>query len=221
MTKLFIPTDRIGLESIQKSISNTSKTLNKLLKQGIRIKWHINGLYLDKTPLWPEGHYYQCGFSMDHTETAQEMLKDNGIIWETLENIAETKLEIFRSKIALYSGKGAGADFSVPLIEIFEQGGFSFTQVDDNDIRSGKLSCFDIFVVPGSPDAGECYYAGLGKLGYERIREFFQKEVNILASAVAHIFRLPLMTPKIPTGLALLKQPTRRDLTTGVREADL
>lgn len=176
MTKLFVPTDRIGLESIQKGISNTSSTLNELLKRGVRIKWHLNGLHFDKTTIWPEGHYYQCGFSMDCDEGTLGILKTNGIIWEALENVPESNLEITPSKIALYSGRGAGAEFSAPLIEVLEKGGFSFNQIDDQDIRSGKLSSFDILLVPGSPDAGECYYAGLGKLGYEKIREFLSEK---------------------------------------------
>lgn len=172
MGKIFIPTDRIGLESVQKSISNTSKVLNELLKQGVRIKWHLNGLWFDSTPAWPEGHYYQCGFSTEVEERTVELLKSYEIISETVEALPDTKMEITSSRIALYNGRGAGADFSAPLIEVLEQGGFSFTQLDDQEIREGKLSHFDIFLVPGSPDAGECYYAGLGKAGYEKIREF-------------------------------------------------
>ena len=175
MSKIFIPTDRIGLESIQKSISNTSKVLNELLKRGVRIKWHLNGLCFEKTSIWPEGHYYQCGFSTESKEEIIELLRSYGMIWETVEAVPDTKMEITASRIALYNGRGAGADFSAPLIEVLEQGGFSFTQLDDHEIRDGKLSHFDIFLVPGSPDAGECYYAGLGKAGYEKVRNFLSE----------------------------------------------
>ena len=50
----------------------------------------------------------------------------------------------------------------------------------DEDIRSGKLENYDALVVPGSPDAGECYYHGLGELGFEKIREFIRDRGHYL-----------------------------------------
>lgn len=205
MAKIFIPTDRIGLESIQKSISNTSKILNELLKNGARIKWHLNGLWLEKTSIWPEGHYYQCGFSTENQDEFVELLESYGIIWETIDNIPESKLELTSSKIAFYSGRGASVDFSAPLIEVLIQGGFSFNQLDDQDIRTGKLSSFDILVVPGSPDAGECYYAGLGKLGYDKIRNFLSDRGKYLGICGGAYLPLTSYDTKNPYWLDLVE----------------
>ena len=72
----------------------------------------------------------------------------------------------------MYNGRGAGEDFSAPLLEVLKWGGFNHEFVSDADIRLGRLNNFEIFLVPGSPDAGECYYAGLGEKGYDEIRSF-------------------------------------------------
>lgn len=66
-------------------------------------------------------------------------------------------------------------------------GGFNYELISDTDIRMGKLNNFGIFLVPGSPDAGECYYAGLGEKGYDEILSFLPPEANILESAAALI----------------------------------
>ena len=42
-----------------------NKNAKKLLTQGLEAGWHLTGLKLDSTPVWPEGHYFQCGFSVD------------------------------------------------------------------------------------------------------------------------------------------------------------
>lgn len=172
MAKLFIPTDRIGLFSFQKSISSTFSTMNKLLNKGISVAWHLNGLRLPGTPLWSEGHYYQCGFSTDDNAEVRTVLEDNGIIYEAIDEVPYTSYNIKPVNIALYDGRGAGREFSNPLVEVLNMGGFTHSYISDKEIREGKLANFDVLLVPGSPDAGECYYAGLGDKGYDQIRSF-------------------------------------------------
>lgn len=172
MDKLFLPTDRIGLETYQKSIGNTFCALNELLRKDVTVQWHTRGVYFEKTPAWPEGHYYQSGLSIDDTLQNEEFLESFGIIREKVKKVPQKGKELYSKKIALYNGRGAGEDFSAPLIEVLKWGGFEFKFIDDADIRNGMLKNFDILVVPGSPDAGECYYAGLGDKGYDEIRSF-------------------------------------------------
>lgn len=181
MSRLFIPTDRIGLESIQKSIGNTFSVINKLVSDNISVSWHLNGVVFDETPAWPEGHYYQSGFSVEENSTVRTILDDGGIFYEPVTNVPQkSDLGLRPMSIAVYNGRGAGEDFSAPLLDVLKNGGFRYEFIDDKDIRSGKLGCFDTLLVPGSPDAGECYYAGLGNLGFANIRKFLAEKGQYL-----------------------------------------
>ncbi len=55
MKYLFIPTDRIGFNSYQDSISHTTYVINQLLKMNVSVCWHFGGFSFDSTSLWPEG----------------------------------------------------------------------------------------------------------------------------------------------------------------------
>lgn len=175
-----MPTDRIGLESYQKSISNNFKAINELLERDMPIMWHINGIQFESTPAWPEGHYYQSGFSIEDSTAARDVFAERGIIYEEVE-IPHSKGRLLKKiKTAVYSGRGAGDDFSAPLLEVLKWGGFDHSFVNDADIRGGKMRNFDVMIVPGSPDAGECYYAGLGDRGYDAIRSFIANNGHYL-----------------------------------------
>lgn len=180
MSNLFIPTDRIGLSSFQKSISLTSRVINELLKNDCRVGWHTTGMKLIKTPLWQEGHIYQCGYSLDSTQYSKALLAEKDIIFEELDKLPDADFHLTSAKIAVYDGMGAGREFSDPLAEVIEMGGFTFSYVKDIDIRNGCLMEYDIFLVPGSPDAGECYYNGLGDLGFENIKKFIADKGSYL-----------------------------------------
>ncbi len=89
MTKLFIPNDRIGLQTAQKSIPGTYAALNALLAKGAKVNWHTDGLRLASTPSWPEGHYYQCGFSLEATSETKSLIKEREIDFEELRELPQ------------------------------------------------------------------------------------------------------------------------------------
>ncbi|MGE5631084.1 MAG: BPL-N domain-containing protein [Caulobacteraceae bacterium] len=212
MPKIFIPTDRVGLLSFQKSISDTYNTLNKLLSKEISLAWHVNGLRLPSTPLWPEGHYYQCGFSMDNSTEARSILENNGIIYEVLDAIPNTSYTVKSLNIAVYDGRGAGREFSDPLVEVLDMGGFTHSYISDKDIREGKLTNFNILLVPGSPDAGECYYAGLGDRGYDQIRSFVANHGHYLGICGGAYLPLTSYNKKNPYWLNIVDATDNEDL---------
>ncbi|MEL7563711.1 MAG: BPL-N domain-containing protein [Dehalobacterium sp.] len=212
MTKIFIPTDRIGLTSFQKSISGTFSTLNKLLKKGISLDWHINGLRLPGTQLWPEGHYYQCGFSTEDSTETRTIIEDKGIIYEILDEMPHSVLKVKPVNIAVYDGRGAGREFSDPLLEVLNMGGFTHSYIGDKDIRAGRLTNFDVFLVPGSPDAGECYYAGLGDKGYDQIRSFIANRGHYLGICGGAYLPLTSYHKKNPYWLNIVDATENEDL---------
>lgn len=176
MTLLFIPSDRIGLNSFQKSISATSKAVNELIRNNCKVGWHTKQTEFNQTDMWPEGHKYQCGYSVESSYIVKSILDSLDIIYEKFESVPEPDYYLKETKIALYDGLGAGREFSGPLVEVLEMGGFKYTYISDKEIRNNELMDYDIFLVPGSPDAGECYYNGLGDLGFERIRNFVSEK---------------------------------------------
>jgi len=177
---LFIPNGRVGLKTAQKSVSAAYSAVNRLLAKGAEVNWRLNGLRLSRTPLWPEGHYYQNGFSVEDTAASRKILEDSGLLFEELQVLPKAAYHIKPIKIAFYTGRGADPVFSKPLASVLDLGGFNYSSLNDRDIRQGKLSGFDVMLTPGSPDAGECYYEGLGSKGYEEIRSYIANRGHYL-----------------------------------------
>lgn len=211
MSKLFIPTDRIGYDNFQKSIGATYKKMNELLSDGRQIKWHTKAQRLI-TKMWPEGHIYESGFSMEADAEIQKQLDDSEIIYEIVEELPEEGIALRPMKIAFYMGRGAGYDFAKPLEEVLAWGGFMVESLDDGDIRAGKLNEYDALVVPGSPDAGECYYNGLGDLGFEKIREFIHDRGHYLGVCGGAYLPLTSYNTKNHTWLNVAEATDTEDL---------
>lgn len=212
MNKLFIPTDRIGMQTAQKSIGAASLAVNQLLAKGLEPGWHLNGFKLDSTPLWPEGHYYQCGFSLEDSAAARGVLEENGLLFETLPALPPASYTLKPLKIAFYAGRGSDADFSRPLLKVLDLGGFSYRQISDAEIRGGKLAEFNVLMVPGSPDAGECYYAGLGDKGYDQIRSFLAGQGQYLGVCGGAYLPLTSYNRKNPFWLNIVDATENEDL---------
>jgi hypothetical protein len=210
MGKLFIPTDRIGLQTAQKSIVAAYANVNKLLSTGVEVQWHLNGMKLESTPLWPEGHYYQCGFSVE--DSARGVLEENGLLFEALPTLPPASYTLKPLKIAFYTGRGADPVFSRPLLDVLDMGGFKYSQLGDADIRAGKLAEFDVLMVPGSPDAGECYYAGLGDKGYDQIRSFVAERGHYLGVCGGAYLPLTSYNRKNPFWLDIVAATENEDL---------
>lgn len=212
MSYIYIPTDRIGLLSIQKSISNTASSINELIQSDITVKWHWRPHHFARTSSWSEGHLYQSGFSIPDSPENREFLKRKQLLYELVEELPSEELILKTSKIALYNGRGAGKEFSEPLVEVLEMGGFSYTYISDEMIRSGELMNYDIFLVPGSPDAGECYYRGLGEKGLEEIRQFLEKKGQYMGICGGAYLPLSSDSPENPCWLNIMDATEDEDL---------
>ncbi|WP_422449077.1 BPL-N domain-containing protein [Thermoanaerobacterium sp. DL9XJH110] len=169
---IIIPMDRLGVAGAQKDIVGTIKFINTLIDAGKEVFWLVRPVRIF-TDDFPEGHIYSPGgFIIKGEPEICEQLKNNEIVYSFITSNLEMPVKINRKKIALYTGKGAADFCTKPLIEVLELTGFKHECLNDKDIRSGLLKEFDIFLVPGGPDAGESFYWGLGDLGYKNIKEF-------------------------------------------------
>lgn len=215
MAKIFIPTDRVGTFSFQKNICHTMAVINGFLKKGYEVYWHYGGLKFEETSRWPEGHRYQCGFSLEDTDILRSMLDKEEIRWETVEMMPCSSGDFFRlsvPKIAFYNGAGAGPEFAGPLAEVLDLGGFEYTYISDEEIRAGDLMDYDIFLVPGSPDSGECYYVGLGDLGHDQIRKFLREKGNYMGICGGAYFPLTSYSDRNYTWLGIVEATDEEDL---------
>jgi len=168
--KVYIPMDRLGVESVQSNPMGTIKFINNLLYSR-EVRWLLNPMKLH-TDKFSEGHFFNSGgFLVDHDSNIINKIKEMNIVFDIVKdsNLGE---KLNPTKIALYNGKGT-ADFCiVPLVEVLDLAGFKYKHLSDSDIRKDLLHEFDIFLVPGGPDAGESYYWGLGEKGYNNIKNF-------------------------------------------------
>lgn len=210
MSKLFIPTDRVGLDNYQKSIGETYTLINKFLTEGKAVEWYTQPQNL-VSEQWPEGHIHDSGFALEDNEATRSILDDNGIIYEVVSDLAGKVLCPQAKKIAFYVGRGAGMDFALPLKEVLGWGGYQLEDIDDAAIRNGELMNYDLLVVPGSPDAGECYYHGLGDVGFDQLRKFIKEKGHYLG--VCGGSYLPLTCEnKNHTWLNVVEATDREDL---------
>jgi len=167
---IYIPMDRLGVESVQSNPMGTIKFINSILDSK-EVRWLLKSIKL-YTERFPEGHFFNSGgFFIDYDATIINKIKEMNIVFDIVKDSNLGK-KLDPIKIALYNGRGT-ADFCItPLVEVLDIAGFKYKHLSDSDIRKGLLPEFDIFLVPGGPDAGESYYWGLGDKGYNNIKNF-------------------------------------------------
>jgi hypothetical protein len=175
---IIIPMDRLGVTSIQKSAMKAISFANKLRYDGKDVKWLTKPERL-VTEHFPEGHLFSPGgFIFEYDELISEELRNHEVSFDVFRGHAPSAISIKPATIAFYTGRGAADFCTVPLSEVMELSGFKYVAISDEDIRKDMLSEFDIFLVPGGPDAGESYYWGLGDKGYEAIKDFMLNKGN-------------------------------------------
>jgi hypothetical protein len=93
-------------------------------------------------------------------------------------------------RIAVYNGINCWPYFFDPYKNLLDIFGVPFTEADDRMLRDGLLEDCDLLIVPGGPDAGESYYAGLGDKGIENIRRFIREGGGYIGSCAGAFFPL-------------------------------
>lgn len=172
MSELFVPMDRMGTLGFQTEPMAVLKLINDLIREEIFV--HRVGKQRRLTCAeFAESHIFEPGgFCLPAGAELEERLAVNEVKFYRILEAASCGAPLRPRKIALYAGHGT-EDFCIkPLQELLTLAGFDYETVDDADIRFGLLPGFDIFLVPGGPDAGESFYSYLGDKGYEQIKEF-------------------------------------------------
>jgi len=212
--QIIVPIDRMGVENYQSDLVSTIKSINDSISSSFSVL-RTSADTEFKTDLFPEGHLFSAGaFLID--EAAKDVLIEHGTRFQqVIQGDSDRPSEVFpveRRKIALYVGSGA-ADFCTgPLREVLDHFGFSYDQVDEQDIRNDALRSFSILIVPGGPDAGESYYAGLGTLGYEKLRRFALAEGSYFGICAGAYLALKSRTKKNRFWLDLADVTDEEDL---------
>jgi glutamine amidotransferase-like uncharacterized protein len=190
---LLLSFERLGMTNTQTNHIDAYGWINFLLKNG-------SNVYQSKTEIevvterFPEGHVYPAGTIL----TDSTFSVPRGIIAEQ----AEWKDEYFSSvkklnlpkKIGVYNGLNSAPFCFNPYKGMLDLFHLDFEELSDQQIREGILAEIDLFIVPGGPDAGESYYAGLGKKGLDMIRRFCLDGGKYLASCAGAY--LPLTASK-------------------------
>lgn len=209
MYKLFIPTDRVGLENYQRSIGETYTLINEFLGEGLPVEWYTTPQRL-VTARWKEGHIFESGFAVP--ESVKGRLEEADVIYEEAEALPGEPRYLKPMKVAFYLGRGEFSEFGEPLEEVLGWGGFHTDRLTDEDIRAGKLENYDVLVTPGTPDAGECYYHGFGELGMENIRRFIRERGHYLGVCGGAYLPLTAYNDKNHTWLNIVEATDTEDL---------
>lgn len=187
---LLIPFERRGAVNTQVNLHNAIRYVNRCLYENIPVYQSTCDTEL-KTVQYGEGHIFPGGTIVLDTGDRGE-----GLVTDTLDqNGFSMARHRFRrlnkpDRIALYAGLNTADFCSVPYRHVLDSMNFRYEELDDNDIRTGKLADFRLLIVPGGPDAGESYYQGLGLAGFDRIRAFLATGGKYLGSCAGSYFPL-------------------------------
>ncbi|MCY0894570.1 MAG: BPL-N domain-containing protein [Acidibacillus sp.] len=187
---------RKGMVNIQPSISQTFTWVNTLLRRGVDIYQIVIPTMWLLTAAFPEGHLFSAGtLLVDSCEDAPEnVLIDELCEMGTLKGIS--KLQLPR-KLYLYNGLNSVPFCFDPYQKLLIEYGFDYLEISDHDIRNGILESTDVLIVPGGPDAGESYYAGLGERGFDNMRAFIARGGGYIGSCAGSY--LPLTATRSNT----------------------
>ncbi|MFE8701568.1 BPL-N domain-containing protein [Cytobacillus sp. FJAT-54145] len=198
-----IPMTRLGLVPYQTELSACMKKINFWISEQKEI-FIVTEKFSCKTEKFPEGHIIFPGSFIVPVDCDVEDFRYDRLIGEFKEYVSPLKLS---SKIAFLDGKNCAPFCSDPFYSFFEAYGLKVDILNDDQVRTGVLSKYDLLIVPGGPDAGESYYEGLGQKGYEEIRSFINNGGMYLGSCAGSYFPLTAQNGTVPHDIWLNMLP--------------
>ncbi|KZL89020.1 BPL-N domain-containing protein [Clostridium magnum] len=190
--------ERMGISSYQKDVHGAVRFINSNLYEKRKIFQTTEDVKL-VTKMFPEGHIYPSGTYIfeDYNYEAHEYFTDVTSNSELLDQKNKFRPLGSIEGIGFYSGLNSAEFCEKPYKNLLDSMGFRYIELNDADIRNGKLQGIKLLIVPGGPDAGESYYAGLGEKGFLEIRNFIESGGSYLGSCAGSY--LPLTSEEETT----------------------
>lgn len=170
-----MPMERLGIVSVQQRPLAAVKAANDAMEAGVEVGWLSNTACMT-SDVFPEGHEYMPGAFVFHgtgADRAAAAAREAGCEVHAITDLPVSLRRLKPIRIGLYMGRGAAEFCYGPLKAVLDMAGFRYDELSDLDLRAGVASC-DVLLVPGGPDAGESYYAGMGRKGYDNIRTYVE-----------------------------------------------
>lgn len=178
---LLLSFERLGMTNRQANHVKAYKWIHLLLKNGCNVYQTKHELEV-VTNRFPEGHIYPAGTILADTDiTPSGDITIDLADWKD-EYFVSVKRLTLPSRIGVYNGLNSAPFCFDPYKSVLDLFELEFETLSDEQIRQGELANIDLFIVPGGPDAGESYYAGLGKKGIAEIRQYVLIGGKYLAS---------------------------------------
>ena len=209
---LLIILERLGTFNYQPQFAKALTFINEKICSGESVFQSVVEISLH-TERFPEGHVYPRGtvFMQESITVPGEIRSDTSTDTLDISDRKKFRKLCLPKGVAVYNGLNCWPYFFDPYKKLLETFGVPFTEVDDQALRDGLLNQCELLIVPGGPDAGESYYAGLGDKGLENIRRFVREGGSYIGSCAGAYF--PLQGDKtLPESRMLLGIVPARDI---------
>jgi len=179
--------------------NNTAKALNRLLRDGARVRWTTKEWTVGGDS-YPPGTLWVRGVS---TDKAAAIIEDLGLTGSLVTELPPIETQLLSEpRVALYQPWTASMDegWTRWLLEQYE---FRMTPVHDQDIRDGALGDkWNVLILPGDRDEKsivsghesksvfEEYRGGIGEKGRAAIRKFVASGGTLVAMGSSTDFAL-------------------------------
>jgi glutamine amidotransferase-like uncharacterized protein len=174
-----ISIERLGVINRQASLSRTLAWANGEIRKGTAFYQSTMNVRL-ATSSFPEGHTYPAGTLLADVREVPEYVYAEST--EAPVDAAVWRRMRLPKTMGIYNGLNSAPFCFDPYKAFCELYDLPYRELTDKDIRDGALGEMDLFIVPGGPDAGESYYAGLGEKGMLAIRAFLDNGGKYLGS---------------------------------------
>jgi glutamine amidotransferase-like uncharacterized protein len=181
--------ERLGGVNRQPNLPDALCWLHDLVRKRVPVYQCIEDVKAE-TRDFPEGHLYPAGTMLvDCDEAAPPSFITDKLLTKDLNASACRRLKL-PNKLAVYNGLNSIEYFFKPYRDLLNIFSLPYVEANDGAIREGMLEKCDLLIVPGGPDAGESYYAGLGDKGMHSIIKFLENGGKFLSSCAGAYFPL-------------------------------
>lgn len=181
--------ERLGGVNRQTDLPAALNWLHDRVREGIKVYQCIKDIRAE-TLHFPEGHVYPAGTMLiDYDGDIPAGIIIDKLIKDDLDFSGCRMLKLPK-KLYVYNGLNSIEYFFSPYRKLLNTFGLTYNEIKDSEIRDGMLDECDLLIVPGGPDAGESYYAGLGDRGMGNVIKYLENGGKYLSSCAGAYFPL-------------------------------